>query len=211
MAKSADYGAVNVLVTGGTGTLGRPLVKALRSAGHRVVVFSRKPAEGPDSIRGDLATGAGLADAVAAADVVVHAGSATTQLRRAQDIDVGGTRRLLDAAAGAGVRHFVFISIVGIDGIDYPYYRAKVAAEALVREGPVPWSVLRATQFHSLVEAFLRRLSVVPGLLAIPFAWKYQPVDAPEVAARLLEIAVGEPVGMLPDFGGPEVRRYGRR
>jgi uncharacterized protein YbjT (DUF2867 family) len=206
IAKSADYGAVNVLVTGGTGTLGRPLIRALRSAGHRAVVFSRKAAEGPDWIQGDLATGTGLADAVADAEVVVHAGSATTQVRRAKEIDVGGTRRLLNAAVGAGVGHFVFISIVGIDGIDYPYYRAKVAAEALVREGPLPWSVLRATQFHSLIEAFLGRFSRVPGLLTVPFSWKFQPVDAREVAARLLEITVAEPAGMLPDFGGPEVR-----
>jgi len=198
---------MRVLVTGGTGAVGRPVVRLLREAGHRAVVLSRRPGEGDDWRQGDLATGAGLAEAVRGMDTVVHAGSATTRPWRTRQTDVEGTRRLLEAARGAGVRHAVYVSIVGIEGVHYSYYRHKLAAERVVEEGMVPWSILRATQFHTLMELFLGRFfSAVPGLLTVPYAWRFQPVDTGDVAGRLVEVATGEPGGRLPDFGGPEVR-----
>jgi uncharacterized protein YbjT (DUF2867 family) len=98
------------------------------------------------------------------------------------------------------------VSIVGIDGVSFPYYRTKVAAEAVVREDLVPWSMLRATQFHNFMEIVLGAFSSLPGVTAIPFGWQFQPIDAKEVARRVVEVVLGKPAGMLPDFGGPEVR-----
>jgi uncharacterized protein YbjT (DUF2867 family) len=199
---------VNILVTGGTGALGRDLVKQLLDRGHRVRVLSRMAGTGDDWVQGNLATGAGLEKAVLGIDAIVHAGSATTQWTKLHETDVVGTRRLVAMAREARVPHVVYISIVGMEGIPYPYYRAKLAAEAVVQEGIVPWSILRATQFHTLMEIFLRGLTQLPGLATVPFEWKFQPVDTREVATRLTEIAAGKPAGMLDDFGGPEIRDF---
>jgi uncharacterized protein YbjT (DUF2867 family) len=199
---------MNVLVTGGTGALGRELVVALRSAGHRARVMSRHPGTGSDWVQGDLATGRGLDAAVTDMDAVVHAGTAAAQPWRLSATDIKGTRRLLEAAKRAHVRHLVYVSIVGMEGIAYPYYRAKLAAEAVVAEDIVPWSILRATQFHTLMETFLGAFSRLPRLCAIPFAWQFQPVDAREVAARLVDVTAGRPAGRLPDFGGPQIRTF---
>lgn len=197
---------MNVLVTGGTGSLGREVVVALRSEGHRARVLSRHPGTGADWAQCDLATGAGLDRALADMEVVVHAASAASQPWRLRATDVEGTRRLIEAAARARVRHLVYISIVGIDDVKYAYYRRKVEAERIVREGAIPWSILRATQFHTLIDTFLRGFSRVPRLTMAPLDWQFQPCDAKEVAARLTAIALDSPAGRVPDFGGPEVR-----
>jgi uncharacterized protein YbjT (DUF2867 family) len=200
---------VRVLVTGGTGTLGREVVRQLRDAGHTARVMSRKAGSGDDWVQGDLVTGVGLDRALIGMDAVIHAATAATQPLRLRAIDVVGTRRVLAMAREAGVRHALYISIVGIDrAASYPYYRYKLAAEAVVREGIVPWSILRATQFHTLMDTFVSAFSKLPGLSTVPFSWQFQPVDAPEVAARLVEVITGEARGMLPDFGGPEVRTF---
>jgi nucleoside-diphosphate-sugar epimerase len=115
---------MDVLVTCGTGTLGRHVVTQLRSRGHRARIVSCHPRGHVDAVEGDLATGAGLARAVAGVNASVHAASATTQLTKAQSIDVVGTRRLLAMAREAGVRHVVYVSIVGMEGIAYPYYKS---------------------------------------------------------------------------------------
>jgi uncharacterized protein YbjT (DUF2867 family) len=199
---------MNVLVTGGTGTLGRNVVKLLLDSGHRVRILSRRPGTGDDWIQGDLVTGAGLEAAVMGVDAIVHAASATVQPQKVQATDVLGTRRLLAMAREAGVGHAVYVSIVGIDGVAYPYYRGKLAAETVMREGIIPWSILRATQFHPFMEFVLGSLSTLPRLALVPFKWRFQPVDAGEVAARLVEVVTAPPAGMLPDFGGPEVRDF---
>lgn len=198
---------MNVLVTGGTGTVGRHVVTLLRRQGHRARIFSRHPRGHVDAVQGDLRTGRNLDRAVSGMDAVVHAATEARQSLRSRG-DVEGTRRLIKSATQAGIKHLVFISIVGIDGVAYPYYRTKLAAEAIVKQGEVPWSILRATQFHDLMETFLRIYSRIPGTTAIPFAWKFQPVDALEVAARLVDVVLGEPRGTLEDFGGPEIHDF---
>jgi uncharacterized protein YbjT (DUF2867 family) len=199
---------MNVLVTGGTGVVGSQVVRALREKGHRAVVFSRRDGFGRDWRPGDLATGEGLPEAVAGMEAIVHAGSAAAELTKVKATDVKGTRRLLEAARDAGVGHLVYISIVGMEGVAYPYYRAKLAAEAIVKEEAVPWTILRATQFHTLMEFFLGVFARVPGVHPVPYRWQFQPVDASEVGARLAELAVGPPAGLPPDFGGPEIRDF---
>ena len=196
---------MNVLVTGGTGTLGRDVVMLLRQSGHRARILSRKPRGHVDAVQGDLKTGAGLSKALAGMDAIVHAASATREPMALRATDVRGTRRLLELARDANIGHFVYISIVGIEGVAYPYYRIKIAAETLVREGMVPWSILRATQFHSFMELTLRAFARLPGMLAIPFGWQFQPVESREVARRVVDIVLDKPAGMLPDFGGPQV------
>jgi len=199
---------MRVLVTGGTGALGSHVVDRLRAAGHSARVFSRQPGTGEDWVQGDLATGAGLEAAVQGIDAIVHAGSATVQPTRYQVTDVLGTRRLLAMAREAHVKHAVYVSIVGMEGVAFPYYRAKLGAEAVVKEGIVPWSILRATQFHTLMEIFLGAFTKLPRMALIPYRWQFQPVDVRDVAQRLVEVVERAPAGVLPDFGGPEVRDF---
>jgi len=180
----------------------------LRQSGHRARILSREPRGHVDAVRGDLKTGAGLTRALAGMDAIVHAASATREPMAGRATDVRGTRRLLQLARDAKIGHVVYISIVGIEGVSYPYYRTKLAAEAVVREDVVPWSILRATQFHTFMELALRAFATLPGLVALPFAWKFQPVESREVAQRAVDVVLGKPAGMLPDFGGPEVRDF---
>jgi uncharacterized protein YbjT (DUF2867 family) len=191
----------DVLVTGGTGLLGRAVVARLAAAGHTVRVLRRSGSADPRAVVGDLATGAGLGAAVAGVAAIVHCASDPRDPRR---VDVTGTRRLLDAARAVGRPHVVDVSIVGVDRIPYAYYRAKAIAEEAVIASGLPWTVLRATQFHEFTAALvghLTRLPVVPA----PRGWRVQPVDVGEVAARLAAAVDEGPAGRLPDLGGPEV------
>ena len=200
-----------VLITGGTGVLGSELVPRFLDAGYTVRVMSRRghPPDADPKIewaRASLETGEGLADAVAGAGVIVHA--ASSPFRRTEAVDVAGTARLLEQARDAGVSHFLYISIVGIDRIPLGYYKRKLAAESRVEEGGVPWSVLRATQFHTLIDMQLRALLRFPIALA-PTDFRFQPIDPGEVADRLRECVAEGAAGRLPDLGGPEVHTLG--
>ncbi|MDP2676024.1 MAG: NAD(P)H-binding protein [Dehalococcoidia bacterium] len=196
-----------VLITGGTGVLGRELVPRLAAAGHGVRVMSRRaaPAEGAPAewAQAQIGTGEGLAEAVAGVAVIVHA--ASSPFRRTREVDVEGTRRLLEAAKAAGVSHFVYISIVGIDRIPLPYYKHKLAAEKLIEESGVPYSVLRAPQFFTLMDEILGNLLRFP-VGVYPAGFKFQPIDPGEVAERIVQQAEAGPGGRLPEIAGPEVR-----
>jgi uncharacterized protein YbjT (DUF2867 family) len=187
-----------VLVTGGTGLLGRAVTARLVSAGHDVRILSRKA---PAAVAGDLATGSGLDDAVAGVDTVVHCASDPRDPRR---VDVRGTRWLAAAARRAGDLHLVYVSIVGVDRIPLAFYRAKAEAEREVALSGLPWTTLRATQFHEFTAGLLERLTR-PPVVPAPYGWRFQPVDVGEVAARLAAAVDAGPSGRLPDVGGPEV------
>jgi uncharacterized protein YbjT (DUF2867 family) len=195
----------SVLVTGGTGLLGRRVVRALAADGHPVRILSRSaaapPVPGAGVFVADLRTGAGLAEAVAGASAIVHC---ATDPRNSRAVDVEGTERLLDAAGSAGRPHVVSVSIVGIDRIPTGYYRSKLAAEQAVVRSGLPWTVLRATQFHPFVLQLLDRLTALP-VVPVPRGWRVQPVDVDEVARRLAGAVASGPAGRLPDLGGPEV------
>jgi uncharacterized protein YbjT (DUF2867 family) len=198
-----------VLVTGGTGTLGRQVVPRLLAAGAEVRVLSRsrhERAEGIEQVTGNLATGQGIDAAVAGTEVIVHlAGSATGDQVKAA--------HLVRAAARAGTRHLVGISVVGadrlpvtspVDRVLFGYFAAKRAAEEVIAASGVPWTILRATQFHDLTLLTVRQLARLP-VVPVPAGWQLQPVDAGEVADRLVELALGPPAGLVPDLGGPRV------
>ena len=196
-----------VLVTGGTGTLGSALVSALRARGHQVRVLTRR--EGVEGgVRGDLGRGAGLEEACAGADAVVHA--ATQAVTKTRETDIEGTRKLLEAARREGVHNFLYVSIAGVDrATGYPYYAAKREAERLVEGSGLPWSILRATQFHELLPLRMFPVLGAAGVLVIGKGWRIQPVDVRDVAGRIADV-LGAPAGYLPEFGGPEEMSWGQ-
>jgi uncharacterized protein YbjT (DUF2867 family) len=130
---------------------------------------------------------------------------ATSADYRHPEREADQTRRLI--AAADGTPHIVYISIVGVDRIPFSYYRAKLATERLLENSGLPWSVLRATQFHEFVLMFLILLSKGPVAFA-PRDFPDQPVETQEVAERLAELALGDPAGRVPDLGGPQVERF---
>ena len=201
LAGELEVDASGILVTGGTGSLGRRVADRLHGAGYDVRRLSRSGHTG--TVRGDLLTGEGLDGAMRGVDTIVHCASSP---RKTRQTDVEGTERLLKAAGRAGVSYLVFISIVGVDLNPYfPYYRMKLETERLIESSPVPWTILRATQFHEFVLRILRSLERMP-VVPVPKGFLLQPIDVGEVADRLVELALAEPAGRVPDVGGPEVR-----
>jgi uncharacterized protein YbjT (DUF2867 family) len=188
-----------VLVTGGSGVLGRQVVARLRERGAEVRVLSRRAGGEPGRVQGDLETGAGLAEAVTGVDVIVHCASAGDWLRPRRDIVQ--TRNLL-AAVGPARPHIVYVSIVGVDRVRFGYYRAKLDCERMIESSGLPWTVLRATQFHELILMFLMTLAKGPVAWTVR-GFASQPVDVGEVADRMADLALGEPAGRVPDLGGP--------
>ncbi|RJL24165.1 SDR family oxidoreductase [Bailinhaonella thermotolerans] len=197
---------MKVLVTGATGRLGSAVTPRLAAAGHEVRAMSRRArasADGVEWVAADLATGEGVAEAVSGVDAVLHLASAPYRRGYTDRVELDGTRRLAAAAREAGAGHLVYVSIIGVDRIPWGYFRSKLRAEEIVRRSGVPWSIVRAAQFHEFVEraiaamARARVLVVDPGISG-------RPVDVRDVAA-LLERRLGTgPTGRVEDFGGPE-------
>jgi uncharacterized protein YbjT (DUF2867 family) len=202
---------MKILLTGGTGGLGREVVRAAEAAGHTVRIASRRaqPHDTPPArewARMDMESGDGVREALEGVDAVIHAAS---DPRRHAVVDVEGTRRLADAARAAGTAHLVYVSIVGIDEVPFAYYRSKLAAEQIVAASGVPHSILRATQFHSFIDTMTAGAARVPLILPLPTTFRFQSVDTGEAAERLVRAAQEGPGGRLPDFGGPEVLTWG--
>ncbi|MEU9140480.1 NAD(P)H-binding protein [Streptomyces sp. NPDC048404] len=187
-----------ILVTGGTGTLGRLVTERLRANGHEVRVLSRHAQ--PYAV--DLREGGGaLEAAVAGVGAIVHC--ATSH----RGGDEQAAERLIAAARRAAVPHLVYISIVGVDAVPFGYYRSKRAVEKLIEESGLGWTILRTTQFHDLVAQVLGGLAKLPALL-LPAGMSDQPIEVAEVADRLAALAAGAPAGRVEDMGGPEVRTF---
>lgn len=205
-----------ILVTGGTGTLGRQVVARLLEAGHSVRVLGR---HAPDRVEratisedavefvsADLSTGRGVEAAVDGVDIIVHAAGTVKG-------DEDKARSLVAAASRAGVRHLAFISVVGADRIPvrnsldrmmFGYFESKLAAERVIAESGVGWTTLRATQFHDLTLKTVEAMTKLP-IVPVPAGWRLQPIDSGEVADRLVELALGAPAGLVPAIGGPRV------
>ncbi|MFB6562598.1 SDR family oxidoreductase [Streptomyces sp. NPDC056400] len=189
-----------ILVTGGTGTLGVPVVDRLRRAGHEVRALSRHAPDHPV----DLTDGSGLDAATAGAEVIVHCAS---NPRGGGKDDEAAARHLIDAARRAGtVTNIVYISIVGVDVVPLGYYRTKLKVERLLEASGLGLTILRTTQFHDLVAQLVdtaAKLPLVP--VPVPSGVRVQPIAVGEVADRLVELAVPTPSGRVPDMGGPEI------
>jgi uncharacterized protein YbjT (DUF2867 family) len=205
-----------ILVTGGSGTLGGLLVQRLTARGVAARVLSRRPAPAAQDVAGrdvagqglagrgqvgwasgDLKTDRGIDAAVAGAEVIVHCATGLG--------DIGAARNLIGAARRAGRPHLVYISIVGVDRVPVGYYKSKLDVERQVADCGLPWTVLRATQFHQLILRGCEALARLPVML-VPAGTSFQPVDASDVADRLAELATGPAAGRVPDLGGPEIR-----
>ena len=201
-----------ILVTGGTGTLGRLVVPRLLDAGRPVRVLSRNAREGGaiEYVAGDLTTDEGINAAVEGVETVVH-------LAGTSKGDEVKTENLVRAAAPAGVRHLIYISVVGADrvpvmsGVDramFGYVASKRAAELIIEKSGLPWTTLRATQFHELIFTMVQQMAKLP-VIPVPTGVQAQPIAAVEVAYRLVELALGSPVGLVPDLAGPKAYELG--
>jgi uncharacterized protein YbjT (DUF2867 family) len=193
-----------ILVTGGTGTLGSLVVPLLRETGRDVRVLSRharEAADGVEYVAVDLLKGEGLEAASAGVDTVLHLAGGP----KGDDI---ATRNLVRAARSAGVRHLVYISVIGADRVPLAWLRSKLDAERAIAESGVPWTTLRAAQFHELTLKMVRTMAKMP-VFPVPGGLRLQPVDARDVAARIAELALGSPAGLVPDLAGPKVYGLG--
>lgn len=187
-------------VIGGAGTVGRPIVDTLRAAAPAdadIRILSRGSAGYPI----DLATGAGLAEALAGCDVVIHAANGSQ--RRPEPVLVDGTHRLVQACAGAGVGHLVCVSIVGIEQVPSRYYRAKLAQEEIIKTAAgLPWTIVRSTQFHELVDVGLGALA--RWRLSPRSSARLQPVAAREAGEATAAAALNPQPGRTVTIAGPE-------
>lgn len=204
-----------ILVTGGTGHLGRDLVRRLVAGGRNVRLLSTRPGAAADVqwAKGDLATGDGIREAMDGVESVINAATLSPIARRGgvrfadffgtpSSVDVDGTKRLLEASARVGVRHFLHVSIVGLEGSSLPYAKVKLAGERLVRTSSAPWSVVRATPFFYLVEKMLTGLDRLP-IWPLPTA-RWNPVDTTDVADYLVMCLDDGRRGVREEIGGPE-------
>lgn len=200
---------MRIAIAGGTGVVGRHVVDVAGERGHDVVVLARS--------RGvDLVAGTGLDEVLRGSDAVVDVTSVSTQSGKGSRRFFGAvSTNLLAAGARVGVGHHVALSIVGMDRAPDGYYAGKALQEELVTAGPVPWSLLRATQFHEFAAQMHARLQLGP-LHPVP-VMRSQPVAAREVAERLVGLVEAGPSGRVADLAGPEVlsvpdmvRRYAR-
>ncbi|MFF2296059.1 SDR family oxidoreductase [Arthrobacter sp. NPDC058127] len=196
-----------ILVTGGTGTLGPLVASRLRGGGYSVRVAGRHappPEQDIEFAQCDLDTGDGIEAALSGVRTVVHCAGT-------QKGDGDKARRLVAAASRADVTHLVFISVVGADTIPvksrfdraaFGYFASKRDAEEVVAGSGIPFSTLRATQFFELSLLTVRAMAKLP-VIPVPKGFRFQPVDAGEVADRLVELALAQPAGLVPDLAGP--------
>lgn len=201
-----------IMVTGGTGGLGRRVVPRLVEAGRRVRVLSRRPHEpapGVEYVVGDLVSGEGVAAAVEGAEVVLHCAATGKPKEDAMQI-----RNLVRVARQAEVAHLLNISVVGceripvvsaVDRAMFAYFAGQRAVEGAVESSGIPWTNLRATQFHDgFILIMVRSMAKLP-VIPVPAGTCFQPVDADEVAARLAELTLGPPAGQVADLAGPRI------
>lgn len=172
------------LITGGTGKLWQELSKQLINKGFKVNILSSK--ENPDIqyyskiYTGDLTEVSSLKDAVLNSDIIIHCAS---NPKNSKTVDVEGTKNLLQIAHLKQLKHFIYISIVGVDKSKFPYYQAKFEVEKIIQESNLSWSILRATQFHDMIlNRFIKPFDGKPGPLKIPQGMQFQSIAIEDVA-----------------------------
>lgn len=223
----------HLLLTGATGTVGQYVIKALANHPNIVARLMSRRAKGPGGseglrpsssvslgrlsgdeappariqesapvsfptaswVRADLKSRAGLGDAVRDIDVIIHCAT--------------DPRRLLAAARATKVSHIVYLSIVGCDRLPLCYYQQKVAEEEAIKTSGIPFSILRATQFHALIDRLLRASSRLPWVTPLPTDWRFQSIAESEVGRHLVDLALASPTGAVQELGGPQVLSLG--
>jgi uncharacterized protein YbjT (DUF2867 family) len=184
-------------VIGGTGLIGSQVVKNLNAAGHEAVPHSQ-------STGVDVISGQGLDEALAGADVVVNLTNSPTFDEASPAFFQASMDNLLAAAQKGGVGHFVILSIVGTDQVpELDYYRAKALQEDILAAGPIPYSIVRATQFMEFVDAVLS-WTTDGDIVRLP-ATPIQPIAAKDVANAVAEVAAGAPLNGIRNIAGPEI------
>ncbi|MET7388179.1 SDR family oxidoreductase [Streptomyces sp. NPDC005529] len=188
---------MQIAVIGGTGLIGSQVVTKLKAAGHEAVPHSK-------STGIDVISGQGLDQAVAGADAVVNLTNSPTFDEASPAFFQTSMDNLLTASQKGGARHFVILSIVGVDHVpQLDYYRAKVLQEEILEAGPIPYSIVRATQFMEFMDAVLS-WTADNDTVRLP-ATPIQPIAAKDVADAVAEVAVGTPLNAIRNIGGPEV------
>lgn len=188
---------MKIVVVGGSGLIGKKVVMNLRQRGHEVVAAS--PSSGVNAV-----TGEGLAHALAGARVVVDVANAPSWEDDAvlAFFETAG-RNLLAAAAAAGVRHHVALSVVGTDRLlGSGYFRAKLAQEKLIKASPIPYTIVRATQFFEFVGGIAGAATDGQTVRLPPVLM--QPIGSDDVAAAVADAALAEPLNGTVDLAGPE-------
>jgi uncharacterized protein YbjT (DUF2867 family) len=188
---------MNIVIIGGTGLIGKQVTTLLQQAGHAVTAAS--PSSGVNAV-----TGEGLSEALVDAQVVVDVtNSPSFEDEAVMHFFRGSTQNLLAASERSGVRHFVALSVVGSERLpESGYFRAKVAQEALIKAGPVPYTLVRATQFFEFLMS-VAHVGTVGNTVPLPSA-PLQPIAAADVAAALAEVAVQAPLNGTCEVAGPE-------
>ncbi len=200
-----------ILVTGGTGALGRDIVARLAQTSHTIRITSRqaKPTEAKmEWSQVDFETQTDFSDTLRDVDVIVHCMSNSM---RSEKADVLGTQRFLADVRRTTIKNFIYISIVGADRIPYSYYQHKVMIEKAVQESGVPYSIVRAAQFHGFLDMLLnltKNLWWLP-ILPLPMNWQFQTIDTREVAAYLMPFIDGSATGKIDNVAGPQVMHLG--
>ncbi|MET8650447.1 SDR family oxidoreductase [Nocardia aurea] len=188
---------MKLTVIGGTGRIGSQVVRKLTEAGHQAVPAA--PSTGVD-----LITGEGLDRALAGADVVIDLANSPTFDEASIDFFRTSMNNLLRAGERAGVRHQVVLSIVGVDQVpQLDYYRAKTMQEELLRQGPTPYSIVRATQFFEFVDAVMD-WTADGDTVHLPTT-RLQPIAAADIVDAVIEVATGEPLLGIRNVAGPDV------
>jgi uncharacterized protein YbjT (DUF2867 family) len=191
---------MKIVVIGGSGLIGKKLVNNLRQLAHQVVAAS--PSSGVNTL-----TGEGLAEALTGAQVVVDVANAPSWEDKAvlEFFETSG-RNLLAAEAVAGVGHHVALSVVGTERLlASGYFRAKMAQETLIKASPIPYTIVRATQFFEFVDGIVQ--SATEGqTVRLPPALM-QPIVSDDVAAVMAEVAVAKPLNATIELAGPELIR----
>lgn len=197
-----------ILVTGATGAVGSCVVQQLLARQHRVRIYThqaRPSVPGDVEVyQGDIRVGSGLTEAMAGVDALIHCASSSREDGFATDLQ--GSRHLIQSALAHGSPHLVYISIVGIERSQYPYYQTKLEVEHMIEESGLPWTILRTTQFHDFVWNIITSAEDKnPEVIVLPPGLRFQSIDTNEVAQRLVELAEQQPAQHVPDSGGPQV------
>ncbi|MEV5545283.1 NAD(P)H-binding protein [Streptomyces sp. NPDC052309] len=188
---------MKIAVIGGTGLIGSQVLGRLNAAGHEAVPHSQ-------STGVDVISGRGLDEAVAGADVLVNLTNSPTFDEASPAFFRTSMDNLLAAARKDGVGHVVILSIVGVDRVpELDYYRAKMLQENILAAGPIPYSIVRATQFMEFMDAVMS-WTADGDTVRLP-ATPIQPIAAKDVAAEVAETAVGAPLNGIRNIAGPEI------